>query len=190
MDTNFSKNINDGIKHQKSVSTLQKRRPSKLENENFHSQLDSHHKAAKLRMSSSDEKLHTFHTPVEFSWLQFWITFIYENLPPVFISPIAAIIIERSFKRAWNVCQNRGLCALSTKHNSLSFIIPAWIFMYPCSWLITTALILKLLGQEGFVQNVDLFQIILAYFFLFMRRLIISVKYGYFRMDVYRLVGL
>jgi hypothetical protein len=56
------------VKHQKSVSSLQKRRPSKAEDEKFHSQLDSSHKAAKLRMSSSDEKLHTFHTPVEFSW--------------------------------------------------------------------------------------------------------------------------
>ena len=31
-----------------------------------------------------------------FSWKQFWITFIYENLPPVLISPIAALLIERS----------------------------------------------------------------------------------------------
>ena len=85
------------VNHQKSVSSLQKRRPSKAEDEKFHSQLDSSHNAAKLRMSSSDEKLHTFHTPVEFSWSQFWIAFIYENLPPVFVSPIAALLIERSF---------------------------------------------------------------------------------------------
>ena len=67
------------MNHQKNVSSLHKRRPSKVEDEKFHSQLDSSHKAAKLRMSSSDEKLHTFHTPVEFSWSQFWIAFIYEK---------------------------------------------------------------------------------------------------------------
>ena len=167
--------------HFKTQSLLHKRRPSIDEDEQFHSQLGGSHKAAKLRMSSSAEKLHTFHTPVEFSWSQFWITFIYENLPPVFISPIAALLIERSFSRAWNVTQHRQLCAVSTKHNSLGFIIFCWVIIYPSSWIITVALTLRLFGYEGAVQNVDLFQMILAYLFLFMRRLIISVKYGYFR---------
>ena len=106
------------VEHHKNESNLQKRRPSKVEDEKFHSELESSHDAAKLRMSSSDEKLHTFHTPVEFSWSQFWITFIYENLPPVFVSPIAVLLIERSFTRAWHVTQHRGLCSVSTKHNS------------------------------------------------------------------------
>ena len=79
------------VEHHKNESNLKKRRPSKAEDEKFHSELESSHDAAKLRMSSSDEKLHTFHTPVEFSWSQFWIAFIYENLPPVFVSPIAAL---------------------------------------------------------------------------------------------------
>jgi hypothetical protein len=169
------------VNHQKNESSLQKRQPSKVEDEKFHSQLDSSHNAAKLRMSSSDEKRHTFHTPVEFSWSQFWIAFIYENLPPVFVSPIAALLIERSFTRAFNVTQHRGLCVVSTKYNSLANIIISWVIVYPSSWLITVALTLRLFGYEGAVQNVDLFQMILAYLFLFMRRLIISVKYGYFR---------
>ena len=148
--------------HIKTQSSLQKRRPSNAEDEKFHSQLDSSHNAAKLRKSSSDEKLHTFHTPVEFSWSQFWIAFIYENLPPVFVSPIAALLIERSFTRAFNVTQHRGLCAVSTKYNSLANIIFIWVIMYPSSWLITVALTLRLFGYEGAVQNVDLFQMILA----------------------------
>ena len=114
MKNDLSEQSVQSVNHQKNVSSLQKRRPSKAEDEKFHSQLDSSHKAAKLRMSSSDEKLHTFHTPVEFSWSQFWIAFIYENLPPVFVSPIAALLIERSFTRAWNVTQHRSLCAVST----------------------------------------------------------------------------
>ena len=51
----------------------------------------------------------------QFSWQRFTTSFIYENLPPVFASPIAALLIERSFVRAWNVCQHRGLMVLSTK---------------------------------------------------------------------------
>ena len=137
MKNDLSEQSSQSVNHQKSVSSLQKRRPSKAEDEKFHSQLDSSHNAAKLRMSSSDEKLHTFHTPVEFSWSQFWIAFIYENLPPVFVSPIAALLIERSFSRAWNVTQHRSLCAVSTKHTSLGSIIFSWVIIYPSSWLIT-----------------------------------------------------
>ena len=178
------------VEHHKNESNLHKRRPSKEEDEQFHSKLEGSHEAAKLRRSSSDERMQSFHTPVEFSWSQFWTTFLYENLPPVFISPIAVLLIERSFTRAWHITQHRGLCLVSTKHNSVGFIIFLWVLIYPSSWLITTALTLRLFGYEGLVQNVDLFQMILAYFFLFMRRLIISIKYAYFRPEDIALLGL
>ena len=178
------------VEHHKNESNLHKRRPSKEEDEQFHSNLEGSHEAAKLRRSSSDERMQSFHTPVEFSWSQFWTTFIYENLPPVFVSPIAVLLIERSFTRAWHITQHRGLCLVSTKHNSVGFIIFLWVLIYPSSWLITTALTLRLFGYEGLVQNVDLFQMILAYFFLFMRRLIISIKYAYFRPEDIALLGL
>ena len=53
--------------------------------------------------------------------------------------------------------------------------------MYPASWLLTTALLLVLFSEPATLQNIDTFQIVLAYLLLFMRRLIISVKYAYFR---------
>ena len=31
---------------------------------------------------------------VEFSWKQFWESLIYENLPPVIFSPLAALLIS------------------------------------------------------------------------------------------------
>ena len=178
------------VEHHKNESNLHKRRPSKEEDEQFHSKLEGSHEAAKLRRSSSGERIESFHTPVEFSWSQFWTTFLYENLPPVIVSPIAVLLIERSFTKAYHISQHRGLCLVSNKHASLGFIIFAWIIMYPFSWLITTALILRLFGYEGLVQNVDLFQMILAYLFLFMRRLIISIKYAYFRPEDIALLGL
>ena len=178
------------VEHHKNESNLHKRRPSKEEDEQFHSKLEGSHEAAKLRRSSSGERIELFHTPVEFSWSQFWTTFLYENLPPVIVSPIAVLLIERSFTKAYHISQHRGLCLVSNKHASLGFIIFAWIIMYPFSWLITTALILRLFGFEGLVQNVDLFQMILAYLFLFMRRLIISIKYAYFRPEDIALLGL
>ena len=131
METKFSEKSNKYVKHEENTSSLHKRRPSRDENEKFHSQLESRHSAAKLRMSSSDEKIHSFHTPVEFSWSQFWVTFVYENLPPVFLSPLAAIIFERSLVRGWHVSQHRQLFAVSTKHNPIFNIQPSRQILNP-----------------------------------------------------------
>ena len=49
MINEISEQSTQNVKHQENVSTLQKRRPSKVEDEKFHSQLDSSYKAAKLR---------------------------------------------------------------------------------------------------------------------------------------------
>ena len=190
MKDESSKKSDYFVEHHEIKSSLHKRRPSKEENEELHSKLNSSHDAAKLRQHSTDDLRDTFHTPVEFKWSQFWVTFIYENLPPVIVSPIAAIIIEKSFIKAWHVTQHRSLCAISRKHNSLGSIIFCWIIIYPSSWLITSALFLRLIGYESLVHNVDLFQMILAYLFLFMRRLIISVKYAYFRPEDIALLSL
>lgn len=62
---------------------------------------------------------------ITFSWKQFWISLIYESLPPVFLSPLAALIIERSPQKAWNVCQNRNLLIVSSHNNPLYFIFMA-----------------------------------------------------------------
>ena len=161
-------------------SYLSLRQPSVEHDENFISGMSSTYEAAKLR-SASKNKGDTFHNPVTFSWNAFWKTFIYENLPPVFVSPLAALALESSPNRAWHVIQNRGLCATSTKHHSLAFIIGSWLITYPASWLLTAALLLALFSDSALTQNIDTFQIILAYLLLFVRRLIISVKYAYFR---------
>ena len=50
MKNDLSEQSVQSVNHQKNVSSLQKRHPSKAEDEKFHSQLDSSHKAAKLRI--------------------------------------------------------------------------------------------------------------------------------------------
>ena len=173
----MSKNI--GTEFQEKLFGL--RDLSEEENEKIISRMDYNYEAAKLRTLLADESSEKFHSPVEFSWKEFWKSFVYENLPPVFLSPIAAILMEGSFSRAWNVIQNRDLFAISSKHNPLSRIFISWIIIYPCSWLITIALLLALFSDIQFILNIDKFQIILAYICLFVRRLIISVKYGFYR---------
>ena len=172
--------MTDEINSKIPESYLSLRQPSVEHDENFISGINSSYQAAKLR-SASKNKGDTFHNPVKFSWNAFWKTFIYENLPPVFVSPLAALVLESSPNRAWHVIQNRGLCATSTKHHSLAFIIGSWLITYPASWLLTAALLLALFSDSALTQNIDTFQIILAYLLLFVRRLIISVKYAYFR---------
>jgi hypothetical protein len=115
-----------------------------------------------------------------FSWKRFAVTFIYENLPPVFLSPIAALFIERSIVRAWNVCQHRGLLVLSTRYNPLAFILFSWLVVYPASWMVTLGMVAALLFDASVLGEIDPLQMMCAYVFLFCRRLIISVKYGYF----------
>ena len=117
-----------------------------------------------------------------FSWRQFWISFIYENLPPVFISPLAALLFERSFARAWSVCQHRNLIVLSPRYNPWGFILYSWLLVYPASWLITAGALSALLAPEALIGGIDSMQMLCAYAFLFTRRLIVAVKYGYFDM--------
>ena len=119
---------------------------------------------------------------LNFSWKQFWITFVYENLPPVLISPLAALLIERSLIRAWYVCENRNLWSLSTKYRPLRALIFSWLLVYPSSWIITVGFFTTLFNQSS-VTSIDPYQIVLAYMFLFLRRLIISVKYAYFTVE-------
>ncbi len=162
-------------------SYLSLRQPSNEEDERFISGLNSSYEAAKLRSTSSDRSAKDFHSPVNFSWKDFWKTFIYENLPPVFLSPLAAIIMESSLSRAWHVIQNRGLCSISLAHRPLATIILSWLIIYPASWALTIGVFLAVFSETEALQNIDRFQIILAYLLLVMRRLIISVKYAYFR---------
>ena len=43
--------------------------------------------------------------------------------------------------------------------------------------------------QPEILRNIDAFQVILAFLFLFIRNLIISIKYGYFRPEDYAMLG-
>ena len=77
--------------------------------------------------------------------------------------------LEGSLSRAWHVSQNRNLCALSTQHNPLPAIIISWLIVYPGSWLMTIALFLALFTDTQLIQNIDTFQICLAYLCLVMK---------------------
>ena len=62
---------------------------------------------------------------------------------------------------------HRFLFVWSLKHNSLGQHIRFWVIFCPINWLILSALLLRPFGPESLVQNVDLFQIVLAYLLLF-----------------------
>ena len=185
MDQAVSKPSFPEVKHHKNKSRLHKRRPSKEEDGQLLSHFSNSLDAAKLRSSIPKDKVHTLHTPVEFSWKQFWTTLLYENLPPVLISPIAVLLVECSFSRAWHVINHRCLFVCSLKHNSRGNHIFMWVFFYPIFWLVMSTLLLRIFAPESLVQNVDLFQIIMAYLFVSLRGLIVSVKYGYYRPEDY-----
>ena len=120
---------------------------------------------------------------VEFSWKQFWVSLLYENLPPVIFSPFAALLVERSFARAWNVCQNRNLLIAPSHNNPLYFVLFSWLITYPASWLITCGLLIVVTFDTAPEGAIDELQMLFAYSLLFTRRLIIAVKYCYFSND-------
>ena len=153
--------------------------------EKLESRDHSNYQSANLRAHNSAEAGGEYSSPVEFSWRQFWQSFLYENIPPGIFSPILALIIERSITRAWFVCQNRGLCPISTKYNSRGFIISSWLFFFPGSWLLTSALVITIFGVNSSSINIDFFLVIISFACLFMRRIIVSIKYGYFRPEIY-----
>jgi hypothetical protein len=153
--------------------------------EKLESRDHSNYQSAILRAHNSGEAGGEHSSPVEFSWRQFWQSFLYENIPPGIFSPILALIIERSITRAWFVCQNRGLCPISTKYNSRGFIISSWLFFFPGSWLLTSALVITIFGVNNSSINIDFFLVIISFACLFMRRIIVSIKYGYFRPEIY-----
>ena len=135
-------------------ATLYDRKASREENDLIISRMNSTFQAAKLRNTLYDKPPEEFHTPVEFSWSAFWKTFLYENLPPVIFSPLAAIFLEGSLARAWHVTQNRGLCTISIKHAPLLNIIISWLIVYPGSWMITAALIIAYFGENELLRNI------------------------------------
>ena len=153
--------------------------------EKLESRDHSNYQSAILRAHNSGEAGGEYSSPVEFSWRQFWQSLLYENIPPGIFSPILALIIERSITRAWFVCQNRGLCPISTKYNSRGFIISSWLFFFPGSWLLTSALVITIFGVNSSSKNIDFFLVIISFACLFMRRIIVSIKYGYFRPEIY-----
>ena len=128
---------------------------------------------SRTHISSEDYGKHS--NPVAFSWRQFWQSFLYENLPPGIFSPILALLMERSITRAWFVCQNRGLCPTSTKYNSAGFIISSWLFFFPGSWLLTSALVITIFGLNNSSINIDSFLVVMSFACLFMRRIIVSI---------------
>ena len=121
----------------------------------------------------------------EFSWKQFWVSFAYENLPPVLLSPLAALLIEGSINRAWNVCQHRNLLAVSLRYNPWLVVLFSWLIVYPGSWVVTLGMITVLITDTAVLGGIDPLQMVCAYAFLFCRRLIIAVKYGYFNSAEY-----
>ena len=173
--------------HFRQRTTLHKRIPSKQNDEQLLKKVSNTHKSAKIRSTLNPEQINDLHEPVHFSWAQFWVTFLYENIPPVFLSPIVILLIERSRKKAWNVIQNRQLLAFSLKHNSKQAHGFSWMMNYPSNWLIHISLGL-IWFQPDLLRNIDSFQVILAYLFLFIRNLIISIKYGYCRPEDYALL--
>jgi len=169
------------LEHESHSSSLIRRSPSRDEDEARLSGIHNTYTAANLRRTVSLETVEELHEPITFSWGQFWTTLLYEMLPPVLFSPLAALVIEPSREEAWHVIQHRALLATSTKYRSRGSVLAFCLVAYPMVYLVHIALLLALFGPPELLVMVDPFQILLAYGFTLVRNFIIAVKYGYLR---------
>ena len=179
----------NSIDHFQNKSQLHKRKPEITDHDEIISKNHNSTHIAKLRGNLPEDSINSLHDPVEFSWKQFWHTFVYENLPPIIFSPLAAILFERSLTRAWNVMNHRCLFVFSLKHNSFKNHLGMWLLLYPLIWGVLISLIMSFTLNESLIKNVDRFQIILVYLFISLRSLIVSVKYGFYRHEDYEQLG-
>jgi len=170
-----------GVEHDAHQSSLTRRHPSRDDDEARLSGIHNTHTAANIRRTVRVEAVEELHEPIAFSWPQFWKTLLYETLPPVIFSPIAALILEPSREQAWHVMQHRALLTTSTRYRPMGSILGFWVAAYPLAYLVLIALLLALFGPAESLTFIDPFQIVLAYGFVFIRNLIIAVKYGYLR---------
>jgi len=168
------------VEHEAHSSSLTRRHPTVSDDEARLSGVHNTHAAARIRRTVRAGAVDELHEPTVFSWPEFWKTLVYETLPPVIFSPIAALILEPSRKEAWHVVQHRALLATSTSYRPMGSVIGAWV-SYAFAYLVYTALFVALFGPADSVIGVDPFQIVLIYALVFVRNLIIAVKYGYFR---------
>jgi len=173
--------VRSDVEHQQHNSSLIRRTPSREVDDARLSGIHNSHTAANIRTVVGLDKVDELHEPIVFSWRQFWTTLLYETLPPVIFSPLAALLIEPSREAAWHVIQHRGLLATSTRYRPLPSVLVFCLMQYPMVYLIHIALAVALFGPADSLIMVDPWQITLAYGFNFVRNLIISVKYGYLR---------
>ena len=82
------------IEHFRSPTSLHKRTVNIDTEDRLLSKISESYNAAQVRKFIPEDEIKSLHEPVIFSWIQFWISLVYETLPWVFISPIAALIIE------------------------------------------------------------------------------------------------
>ena len=177
------------IEHFRSPTSLHKRKVNIETEDRLLSKVSESYNAAQVRKFIPADEIESLHQPVTFSWRQFWISLLYESLPWVFISPIAALIIEKSRRKAWNVIQNRCLLLFSLKHNKLSLHIFFWFLLYPAQWLIIISLILVFFDFNNHLKSIDTFQVVIGYLVLTVRNLIISIKYGYYRPEDFEILN-
>jgi hypothetical protein len=179
----------ENIDHFRTPTTLHKREVTSKTEEKLLSKVYESHNAAQIRKFIPEEEVEDYHNSVEFNWNQFWVSFTYEVLPWVFISPLAVLLIERSRKKAWNVIQNRCLLLCSLKHNDIRLHIMFWVLWYPSQWIIISGLVFKIFDSHNFIRNIDIFHLLIGFCILTVRNLIVSIKYGYYRKEDYDILS-
>ncbi len=163
------------------IEYLSRRRKSKEENDEDLKALIKGSVAGatsvKKHLLDEDDSDHT----LKFNSAEFWQSLLYESLPPVIGSPLAAIFLEGP-TRAYHLINHRLFLPidLSYQRSNPAIIGFFWILVIPMLLLIHSVWIICLTSWPSISDNVCPWEIFLAFLAFICRNSILSIKYAYY----------
>jgi len=121
----------------------------------------------------------------KFNSYEFWLSMLYETLPPVVVTPLIALLMEGSFERAYNLVNHRLFLPVDTnfQRQNPKILVRYWLWdislqiMVHFVWLACLGYWTKLEGR------VCPWEVFMAFLGFLCRNAILSIKYAYYNKD-------
>lgn len=116
--------------------------------------------------------------PAEYHSYEAIKSLIYEMLPPLFVAPLACMLLEPSLSAGYNVAVHRNMAVgLNPAEYSSTDLILLLIRDFSVNWLCELSVLLWLATRP---KSVDPMELALCYGWMFTRYCVIATKYGYY----------
>ena len=99
---------------------------------------------------------------VTFNHKEFFVSMLYETLPPIIFSPLAACLIEGP-RRAYHLINHRLFLPIDTSYNKIGLIIVFWVAIIPMLYLLNVGVFLFVWHYKEVSSKIDTWEVVLAY---------------------------